>query len=296
MREVLGLNRIGWRLLGAFLIVASLSIAVMVIGMLATEQQVHTQSSADTRTVLAGAAASAALAYARADGWTACDFSGEQVGATAVASTGRARHRWPDRLGSAGRAELHGPGSGRPCDVGGEDRGVSADREQERGRPRGSGRAVPLVVRRCGARGGIGRTAAGLRACTSADPPDRRYIDTARQFAAGDHSARPSDLGPPEFAEFTLALGAAADEIERSGAGPPSTRRGHRPRVADAARPRYKPGLRSCGTASSQPIRRRWPRCTIRRRDSVASSTTSRSCRPRSRAGLQVQLSVGRPR
>ena len=42
------------------------------------------------------------------------------------------------------------------------------------------------------------------------------YIDTARRFAAGDHSARPVDLGPPEFADLTTALNAAAEEIERS--------------------------------------------------------------------------------
>jgi signal transduction histidine kinase len=42
------------------------------------------------------------------------------------------------------------------------------------------------------------------------------YIDTARRFAAGDHSARPADLGPPEFADLTSALNAAADEIERA--------------------------------------------------------------------------------
>jgi two-component system sensor histidine kinase BaeS len=42
------------------------------------------------------------------------------------------------------------------------------------------------------------------------------YIDTARRFAAGDHSARPVDLGPPEFADLTVALSAAAEEIERS--------------------------------------------------------------------------------
>ena len=42
------------------------------------------------------------------------------------------------------------------------------------------------------------------------------YIDTARRFAAGDHSARPAELGPPEFADLTSALSAAAEEIERS--------------------------------------------------------------------------------
>ncbi len=42
------------------------------------------------------------------------------------------------------------------------------------------------------------------------------YIETARRFAAGDHSARPEDLGPPEFADLTMALNAAAEEIERS--------------------------------------------------------------------------------
>ena len=42
------------------------------------------------------------------------------------------------------------------------------------------------------------------------------YIETARRFAAGDHSARPDDLGPPEFADLTIALSAAAQEIERS--------------------------------------------------------------------------------
>ncbi len=42
------------------------------------------------------------------------------------------------------------------------------------------------------------------------------YIDTARRFAEGDHSARPEDLGPPEFHELARALVAAADEVERS--------------------------------------------------------------------------------
>ena len=42
------------------------------------------------------------------------------------------------------------------------------------------------------------------------------YIETAKAFAAGDHSARPADLGPPEFADLTRALNAAADEIEDS--------------------------------------------------------------------------------
>lgn len=42
------------------------------------------------------------------------------------------------------------------------------------------------------------------------------YIETAKAFAAGDHSVRPADLGPPEFADLTRALTAAADEIEES--------------------------------------------------------------------------------
>ncbi len=46
--------------------------------------------------------------------------------------------------------------------------------------------------------------------------PVEGYIDTARRFAAGDHTARPDDLGPPEFAELAQALVSAADEIERS--------------------------------------------------------------------------------
>jgi two-component system sensor histidine kinase BaeS len=46
--------------------------------------------------------------------------------------------------------------------------------------------------------------------------PVEGYIDTARRFAEGDHSARPADLGPPEFHALAEALVAAADEIERS--------------------------------------------------------------------------------
>jgi two-component system sensor histidine kinase BaeS len=42
------------------------------------------------------------------------------------------------------------------------------------------------------------------------------YIDTARRFAAGDHAARPPDLGPPEFEDLARALSAAADAVERS--------------------------------------------------------------------------------
>lgn len=46
--------------------------------------------------------------------------------------------------------------------------------------------------------------------------PVQGYLQTAQRFAAGDHTARPGDLGPPEFAELASALVAAADEIERS--------------------------------------------------------------------------------
>lgn len=42
------------------------------------------------------------------------------------------------------------------------------------------------------------------------------YVDAARRFAAGDRSARPPDLGPPELRDLTQALQFAADEIERS--------------------------------------------------------------------------------
>jgi signal transduction histidine kinase len=42
------------------------------------------------------------------------------------------------------------------------------------------------------------------------------YIETARRFAEGDHSARPEDLGPVELAELASALVDAADHVERS--------------------------------------------------------------------------------
>jgi two-component system sensor histidine kinase BaeS len=42
------------------------------------------------------------------------------------------------------------------------------------------------------------------------------FIAAARAFAAGDHSARPPDLGPPELQDLTGALIAAADEVERA--------------------------------------------------------------------------------
>lgn len=42
------------------------------------------------------------------------------------------------------------------------------------------------------------------------------YVEAARRFAAGDRSARPPDLGPPELRDLTQALQFAADEIERS--------------------------------------------------------------------------------
>ncbi len=54
------------------------------------------------------------------------------------------------------------------------------------------------------------------------------YIESARRFAAGDHSARPPALGPPELADLTQALVAAADEVERS-------ERGRRQLTADIA-------------------------------------------------------------
>lgn len=41
-----------------------------------------------------------------------------------------------------------------------------------------------------------------IRIATRLTSPVQGYLETARRFAAGDHSARPADLGPPEFAEL----------------------------------------------------------------------------------------------
>lgn len=46
--------------------------------------------------------------------------------------------------------------------------------------------------------------------------PIQDYIDTARRFAAGDHSARPAEVGVPELADLTRAFTAAVEEIERT--------------------------------------------------------------------------------
>lgn len=42
------------------------------------------------------------------------------------------------------------------------------------------------------------------------------WVTAARRFAAGDHSARPAEPGPPELHDLTAALDAAADSVERS--------------------------------------------------------------------------------
>ncbi len=42
------------------------------------------------------------------------------------------------------------------------------------------------------------------------------WVAAARRFAAGDHSVRPAEPGPPELRDLTAALDAAAESIERS--------------------------------------------------------------------------------
>ena len=111
------------------------------------------------------------------------------------------------------------------------------------------------------------------------------YIDTARRFAEGDHSARPDDLGPPEFHELANALVAAADEVERSELA-------RQQLTADIAHELRTPltalqaGLEELRDGLD-PSRsgRLSPRSTIRPADWGASSTTSANSRQRNRRG-----------
>jgi hypothetical protein len=75
-------------------------------------------------------------------------------------------------------------------------------------------------------------------------------VDTARRFAAGDHSARPDDLGRAEFQELANALGRGGRRDER-----PEQARQHL--TADIAHElrtpltRSRPAPRSCVTPGS---------------------------------------------
>jgi two-component system sensor histidine kinase BaeS len=162
-------------------------------------------------------AASAAVDYERAGGWAGVDLDAEQAGASAESLHLVVR----DADGSIVLGGPVGPNFdnravGVPVVVGGKAVGTVLVE------PRSATGPTPLeslshwwFLTAALVAGLIALAVAYLLARRMMRPIDG-YIATARAFAAGDHSARPTDLGPPEFQDLTRALSAAADEIERS--------------------------------------------------------------------------------
>lgn len=64
--------------------------------------------------------------------------------------------------------------------------------------------------------GGLTAVVLSVVAARRVTDPIDGFIGAVQAFAAGDHGARPTDLGPPELRDLTGALIAAADEVERA--------------------------------------------------------------------------------
>lgn len=219
MGDLLGLSRLGRRLLGAFLLVSLTSLAVLVIGVLVTDAR--SKSDADRvqlESLVAELTPVAARAYQVPGGWDRADLQevaavAEAAGAHAVVVDSSGEIVWGAPVGPnfASRA------ASSPVAV--------------------SGAQVGEL--RIGLRGGqqLTSSSAGLSmwwfllaalaaiACAlvvsllvarQASQRFSGFIRAANEFASGDHSVRVPDPGPGELGDVIRAMNRAAEEVQRS--------------------------------------------------------------------------------
>lgn len=218
MGEGTRLGALGRRLFGALMLTAVTAIAVMLLGMVVTEARVQAALAADTRRDLASAlAATVAADYDSAGSWDGLALDVEGAGGDPAA----VHVILKDASGAIVLGGPVGPNFDRravsaPVVVNGKPVGTVLVEV----RPESGAEVIERLSKRWFLASTVvallvGAALAYILAKRMTRPIDG-YIATARAFAAGDHSARPSDLGPPELRDLTQALTAAADEIERS--------------------------------------------------------------------------------
>lgn len=218
MREATRLGTLGRRLFGALMLTAVAAIVVMLLGMVVTEQRVQAALAADTRRELASAlAATVAADYDSAGTWDEVVLDVEGAGGDPAA----VHVILKDASGAIVLGGPVGPNFDRravsvPVVVNGQTVGTVLVEV----RPQSGAEVIERLSKRWFLASTlvallVGVAVAYVLARRITRPIDG-YIATARAFTAGDRSARPHDLGPPEFQDLTRALIAAADEIENS--------------------------------------------------------------------------------
>ncbi len=218
MADRSGLGTLGRRLLVAFMLTALVGILVMVVGMLLTEQRVRSWTTADTRLEVAQALAAAAALHHEASGsWAGIELDVEEAGGNPQGL--HAALRDADGvmvLGAPVGPNFDNRAVGAPVIVGDAQVGTVLVEQRSEAGPTPVEQLSHWWFLTAALVAGLASLVVAYLLARRMMRPIDGYIATARAFAAGDHSARPKDLGPPEFQDLTHALNAAADEIERS--------------------------------------------------------------------------------
>jgi two-component system sensor histidine kinase BaeS len=213
------------RLLAAFLLVALSSVLVLTAAALVgTDRGLARAHHAERQQAATRAAEAAAVAYARADGWTGADLAAasaiaDAAGARLLVRDANAVLVWPGRGMGPGAGGMHAD----PAAAAVAEAPVAVD-----GQPVGTVR-LDFATAATGGRTVawswvLGAAAVALAAALVVSGfvarrltrPLASLAAVARRFAAGQRNARASVAGPGELGEVARAFNGMADEVVRA--------------------------------------------------------------------------------
>ncbi len=218
MGDLLGLSRLGRRLLGAFLLVSLASLAVLVVGVLVTDARSRSDSDRAQLEHLAGDLAPvAARAHQEAGGWAGADLRdltdlADAAGAHVVVVDATGEIVWGAPVGPSFASRA----AASPVEVSGAKVGelLIGLRGGQQLRS-SSGLSMWWFLLAAGAAISCAVVVSLLIARRLNDQVSG-FIRAANEFGSGDHSVRVPDPGPGELGDVVRALNRAAAEVQRS--------------------------------------------------------------------------------
>ncbi len=218
MGDVLGLTRLGRKLLGAFLLVSLASLAVLVVGVLMTDARSKSDSDrAQLGSLAAELTPVAARTYQAAGGWDGADLQdvavvAEAAGAHAIVVDSSGEVVWGAPVGPnfASRA------ASLPIEVSGAQVGELLIGLRGGQQLRSSSGLSPWWFLLAAAAAIMCAVLVSLLVARRINEQISSFVTSANDFASGDHSVRVADPGPGELGDLARALNQAAAEVQRT--------------------------------------------------------------------------------
>jgi two-component system sensor histidine kinase BaeS len=218
MGDVLGLSRAGWRLMGALLLVSLASMAVLVVGVLATDARSRSLSDrAQLESLAADLTPVVLRAYQAAGGWDGVDLQAvtgvaDAAGAHAVVVDETGEIVWGAPVGPnfASRA------ASSPLQVSGAQVGELRIGFRGGQQLKSSSGLSPWWFLLAAVAAIVCALVVSLLLARRFDAQVSDFIRSANEFASGDHSVRVPDLGPGDLGDMGRAMNRAAEEVQRS--------------------------------------------------------------------------------